>query len=397
MADRLAVYTDYVYRRVGGTVYAERAFALFLAALAPEVDRLRLIGRESPDRAGTSYPLPRGIELAPLPHYRTLADPAAALRSLARSLRHAWHALDDIDVLWVLGPFPHAVLLAAVAICRRRAIVLGVRQDWPRYVRMRRPGRRWMHLAADLLEWIWRLLARRFPVVAVGPELSANYAHAPAVLDLVVSLVPAATLEQPVRARDYEGALDILSVGRLEEEKNPLLLADVLAVLRAQDDRWRLRVCGEGELAGALADRLSALGVREHADLLGYVPMGEELFELYRSSHVLLHASWTEGFPQVLVEAFACGLPVVATDVGGVRAGVGQAALLVAPGDAGAAADAVSRVARDADLRARLLDAGRSRARELTREAQIERLAAFLRAATSTPRSARGQLPLSSR
>jgi glycosyltransferase involved in cell wall biosynthesis len=150
--------------------------------------------------------------------------------------------------------------------------------------------------------------------------------------------------------------------------------------LRRRDPRWRLRVCGEGDLAGALRDRLAELGVAEHAELVGYVPMGEQLFELYRSSHVLLHVSWTEGFPQVLVEAFACGLPIVATDVGGVRAGVGDAALLIPAGDAGAAADALSLIAGDGDLRARLTEAGLLRARELTLESQIARLADFLEA-----------------
>jgi glycosyltransferase involved in cell wall biosynthesis len=137
-------------------------------------------------------------------------------------------------------------------------------------------------------------------------------------------------------------------------------------------------VCGEGDLAGALENRLAELGVAEQAELLGYVPIGEDLFELYRSSHAFLHVSWTEGFPQVLVEAFACGLPVVATDVGGVRAGVGSAALLVGPGDPQAAADALERVAHDGDLRAQLTRDGRDRASGLTLEAQIERLAAFL-------------------
>ena len=46
---RLAVYTDYVYRRTNGTVRAERAFALFLAALAPHLGRFVLIGRVAPD------------------------------------------------------------------------------------------------------------------------------------------------------------------------------------------------------------------------------------------------------------------------------------------------------------------------------------------------------------
>ena len=378
---RLAVYTDYVYRRVDGVVYAERAFALFLAALTPHVERLRLIGRLAPRGGATRYPLPTELELAGLPHYESLAKPASALRSLLGSVRRMWRALDGIDVIWILGPYPHAVLLVGLALVRGTPVVIGVRQDWPSYVRMRRPGRRWMHRSADLLEWIWRTLARRLPVVAVGSELSAKYAHAPAVLDLVVSMVPAAELERPVRTRDYGAQRQILSVGRLDEEKNPLLLAEVLALLTREDERWRLRVCGEGDLAGRLADRLTALGVRDRADLLGYVPMGDALFELYRSSDVLLHVSWTEGFPQVLAEAFACGLPVVATDVGGVRAGVDTAALLAPPGDARAAADAVSLIARDAELRARLTAAGLERARQLTLEAQTGRLAEFLRAA----------------
>jgi glycosyltransferase involved in cell wall biosynthesis len=379
---RLAVYTDYVYRRTGGTVRAERAFALFLAALAPQVERLVLIGRLAPDGgAQARYALGPDVELAPLPHYPSLADPRAVLASLVRSVRHVWRALDDIDVVWVLGPYPHAIVLVAVALCRRRSVVLGVRQDWPSYVRRRRPGRRWMHRSADALEWIWRTLARKLPVVAVGSELSANYAHAPAVHELVVSLVPAAALERAATARDYAGELSILSVGRLDEEKNPLLLADVLALLHRRDPRWRLLVCGEGDLAGALSDRLSALGVAERAELLGYVPMGEELLELYRSSHALLHVSWTEGFPQVLVEAFASVLPVVATDVGGVHDGVGDAALLIPPGDPEAAADALQRVAGDGELRARLTDAGSERAVRLTLESQTAGLVAFLEAA----------------
>jgi len=387
---KLAVYTDYVYHRVGATVYAERAFALFLAALTPEVERLRLIGRLDPTGTQAHYRMPPEVELAALPHYASLADPAAALRSLVRSIGHAWRALDDIDVLWVLGPYPHAILLAAMARCRGRTVVLGVRQDWPAYVRSRRPGRRWLHRAADVMERIWRALARRYPVVAVGPELSAKYAHAPAVLDLVVSLVPDAVLERPSTARDYGSELRILSVGRLDEEKNPLLLAEVLAALRRRDPRWRMQVCGEGDLAPRLAERLRQLGLADRADLLGYVPIDGGLFDLYRSSHMLLHVSWTEGFPQVLVEAFACGLPVVATDVGGVREGVGPAGLLIPPGDPNAAAEALTRLATEPELRARLIAAGARRAASLTREAQITRLRSFLEAASDPSRLADG-------
>lgn len=380
-AIRLAVYTDYVYRRVDGTVFAERAFALFLAALGSHVDHLTLIGRLAHDEGKTRYALPQEVELAPVTHYGSLANPLRALWSLAGSLGQLRRAIDDADVVWILGPYPHAIALLAVAVARRRSVVLGVRQAWPTYVRRRRPGRRWMHIAADIMEWMWQTLARWFPVVAVGSDLSARYAHSPALLDLVVSLVPASAIADSAHERDYGSELRILSVGRLDEEKNPLLLAEVLALLHARDPRWRLVVCGEGDLAEALQRRIDDIGLADSAELHGYVPMGEPLLDLYRSSQVMLHVSWTEGFPQVLIEAFATGLPVVATAVGGVRAGVGDAALLIEPGDAAGAADALTRVATDPDCRARLTSAGLRRAGTLTLESQITRLAAFLRSA----------------
>ena len=109
------------------------------------------------------------------------------------------------------------------------------------------------------------------------------------------------------------------------------------------------------------------------------MPFGAALDEIYRSSHVLLHVSWTEGLPQVLLEGFAAATPVVATDVGGVGGAVGEAALLVAPGDAPGAADAVRRVVADAALRDRLRAAGHTYALAHTTEMETRRVAEFLR------------------
>ena len=375
---RLAVYTDYVYRRVDGVVYAERAFALFLAALSAHVERLRLIGRLAPDGGQTRYALPGELELAGLPHYDSLANPAQALRSLLGSIRRMWTALDDVDVVWILGPYPHAVLLTLVALARRKPVVIGVRQDWPSYVRMRRPGRRWMHLSADLLEGIWRTLARRLPVVAVGSELSAKYAHAPAMLDLVVSMVPAAEVERPVRPRDYGSERQILSVGRLDEEKNPLLLAEVLALLGREDGGWRLRVCGEGDLAGALAARLASLGLQERAELLGYVPMERSCSS---STDRVTSCSTRPGrrafrrcSPRPSRVACRSSPPTSAASVAASR----RPPCSFRPATRGPRPTPFSRIARDGDLRARLTEAGRRRARDLTLEAQTARLAAFL-------------------
>ena len=130
-----------------------------------------------------------------------------------------------------------------------------------------------------------------------------------------------------------------------------------------------------------LQARLADLSVLDRVELLGYVPIDGGLLDLYRSSHAFLHVSWTEGFPQVLLEAFAAGLPTVATAVGGVQMAASGAALLVEPGDATAAARALERIASDAELRGRLIEAGLKRARENTLEVVSTHLAEFLASA----------------
>lgn len=106
--------------------------------------------------------------------------------------------------------------------------------------------------------------------------------------------------------------------------------------------------------------------------------MGPELLRLYRESHLLLHVSWTEGVPQVLLEAFAAALPVVATAVGGVPGAAGDAALLMPPGDPQAAIAAIERVAAEPATRERLLDAGNRIIRDHTIDAEASRVAEFL-------------------
>ncbi len=375
---RVAVYTDYAYHRDGDGLSAERAFALFLNELANHVDELVLLGRVHPQPGGGRYRIDDAVRFVELPFYARLTSPVHALRQMIRSLRHSAPVLDDVDAVWLLGPHPLALLLALQALLRRRRVVLGVRQDMRVYVRSRHPRRRWIWAAGELMEGAWRLLARRTAVVVVGPQLAGQYRDARRLLGVAISLVRSGDIAAPGPPADAGEEIRVLSVGRLESEKNPLLLADVLARLNAGERRWRLVVCGEGPMEEDLRRRLEALGVADRCDLLGYVAWGEALARCYRGSDLLLHVSWTEGLPQVLFEAFAAGLPVVATDVGGIAQAVGDATVLIPPGDADAAADALRALADDPGRRAALVERGLQYARDHTIEAETERVARFI-------------------
>jgi glycosyltransferase involved in cell wall biosynthesis len=374
---RIAAYTDYVYKRRDGAVYAQRAFALFLARLGGEVDALVITGRLDPEPGESYYRLPDDVEFVPLPHYTSLARPLSAIPAMVRSLGRFWRLLGRVDAAWLLGPYPLSFVFVLLAALRRRRVFLGVRQDWPTYVRSRHPDSRLLHVVAWLMEAGWRALGRLYPVVVVGPELARNYSRGRAVLPVTVAMVDEDQIAPP---REGPPSFTVLSVGRLETEKNPMLLADVLAGLVARDPRWRLVVAGEGPLRAELEERLRSLGVEEHADLRGYVPVDAGLHDLYRSADYFLHVSWTEGLPQVIFEAFAARLPVVATAVGGVPDAVGEAALLVPAGSAEAAVESLVRMAEDGALRSRLVEAGVERVRRHTTAAEVRRVAEFFEA-----------------
>src|SRR4051795_1786540 len=194
---RLAAYTDYVYKRRDGAIYAQRAFALFLARLGGEVDSLAITGRLDPEPGESYYRLPEDVEFVPLPHYASLAKPLSALPAMVHSLGRFWKLLARVDGAWLLGPYPLSFVFVLLAALRRKRVFLGVRQDWPTYVRSRHPHSRPLQLVARAMEGGWRGLARLYPVVVVGPELARNYAAARAVLPVTVSMVEEEEIAPP--------------------------------------------------------------------------------------------------------------------------------------------------------------------------------------------------------
>lgn len=176
----------------------------------------------------------------------------------------------------------------------------------------------------------------------------------------------------PVAARGRRHR--ILSVGRLVPRKGVDLVIRALPYLKAAGfDDVELLIVGGGGDSGALhADpevrRLLALadelGVQDHVVLEGQVSRGE-MPGIFRSADAVVCAPWYEPFGIVPLEAMACGVPVVAAAVGGLRDTVVDHAtgLHVPPRDPEAIASALAMLLGNPDLRAELGDAGQRRAR----------------------------------
>lgn len=133
----------------------------------------------------------------------------------------------------------------------------------------------------------------------------------------------------------------VLFVGNLIPTKGVDLLLTAAATLAADGRLVRVLVVGQGPSRGTLEQQAAALGLTDRVRFTGAVAQSS-LPDYYRAADVFALPSYSEGVPNVLLEAGACGIPWVATAVGGIPEITDRgAAILIPPGDAGALAAAL--------------------------------------------------------
>ena len=210
-----------------------------------------------------------------------------------------------------------------------------------------------------------RVVARRADLIlAVSSDLERRMRDAGAAR-VERALVPAPGAA-PVPANPDRGRPLILAVGRLAPQKGFGTLLDAAPAWRRRAPEPRLLIAGDGPLRADLRARAARLGV--DAEFPGR--RGDIGVLLARASVFVMPSRW-EGQPLALQEALAAGVPVVASDTGGIGdltggdIGSGGAALLVEPGNARRLGQAVARVLDDDALAGRLRDAARDRAARL--------------------------------
>lgn len=183
----------------------------------------------------------------------------------------------------------------------------------------------------------------------------------------------------------FPGELNVMYSGRLTKEKGADLLADAFLLAHERDPRLHLVLAGGGPEAEALRGQLGS-----RATFLGWLD-GEDYARAYASSDLFLFASRTDTFGQVLLEAQASGLPVVAVAEGGPLELVtdGITGRLCAP-EAEALASAVVELASRPGLRAAMSLNARSAAARRSWESSLAELAgAYSRSLAAAPGEAR--------
>jgi glycosyltransferase involved in cell wall biosynthesis len=156
-----------------------------------------------------------------------------------------------------------------------------------------------------------------------------------------------------------------LYAGYLTKRKGVFELLEVIYRVQQQCPDILLVICGAGPEETALRRLVREKGIEDMVRMAGEVEP-ERMSKWMQASDLFVLASHTEGMPNVVTEAMACGLPVVATAVGGLPGAIGDCdgALLVPPGRVDDLEKAIVKIINDNQLRASMRIAARNRAEE---------------------------------
>jgi glycosyltransferase involved in cell wall biosynthesis len=177
---------------------------------------------------------------------------------------------------------------------------------------------------------------------------------------------PAVAVEPPGLLWDLPASTPVIaSISTLIPQKGLVHLLEAASLLRQAGERFVLLIAGDGQLRQELQARADALGLQGHVQFLGWVPQASS--RVLPLCDIFVQSSLWEAMSIVLLEAMASAKPVVATSVGEnpLVMQPDKTGLMVPPADSAALAEALRTLLHDAELRARMGQAGRARYQEL--------------------------------
>jgi D-inositol-3-phosphate glycosyltransferase len=305
---------------------------------------------------------------------------------LGLGLQVLWAALftsfDVVHAHWVL---PSGLYGAVLSMVRRKPLVVTSHGAFTNTFEDKNL------LVRSFVRWV---LSRADEVIAVGEEqrqkvaaiaqIPADYVHCINMGILILDTIPSQA-EARRRLKLSDDSILIIFVGNLLPRKGPDLLVKAIAEL-ADTYSPRVVIGGQGAHSKQIAQLILDLGLGEQIEMIGSV-RPQEVFTWLSAADICVVPSRTEPFGLVAAEALACGTPVVATAVGGLKESVvhERNGLLFPLGDYHGLAACLERLLADPDLRACLAAGARESVLQYDMRLQTARVQDVYAAALSAP------------
>jgi len=355
---RVALFTDYYPPHLGGGV--EQVVSNLASGLARRGHDVRVFTLRT--CGGSEYELQDdGVRV-----YRANALQLTKLLRMQSSFSRELHdmardALADepADVLHAHNRFFFSSLVAAhLSVKTQTPLVttlhLGSLSDLPPAMRL--PS---MAYERTLGRYVVNRSERLIAVSKAVASYAPHYGASPDKITVVPNAVDSVSFHPDLKIEQrWDGRLRVGFVGRLIANKGPQYLLEAAPALLTTHPRAEIVMVGDGPMRPTLEARAEALGIRDKVSFLGN---RKDVADVLRSCDIFVRPSLMEGMPLTVLEAMACGVPVVATPVGGTPEVVQDehTGLLVPPGNIGELSIALVRLAQQPLLRERLGEAGR--------------------------------------
>jgi glycosyltransferase involved in cell wall biosynthesis len=232
--------------------------------------------------------------------------PQAAFFAIA-CMRLLYAPFDVLDADHM--PYLQILVLRAIASLRRKRFVVTWHEVWG--------AEYWRQYLGSVgrLAWFIEWLAMRLPdhIVAASPQTEQRLR---AVLGdrASITTAPNGVDFEAIHAADAaESKTDFVMVGRLIDHKRVDMLLDALATLRRRGVMTTCRIIGDGPERDALHQQAKDLGLSDVVDFRHDVREQKDLYALVKAAKVAVFPSEREGFGAAVLEALACGVPVVTT------------------------------------------------------------------------------------
>lgn len=242
-------------------------------------------------------------------------------------LRYAWSAYWYSLELHKAHPFALTLAFCTVP-AGFAALLLKKRAKIPYIVRLSGPDipgfearYNWLYpILKPVLRKIWAGSSRIIAKCKEEADLLSNTFSPGSKLQIIPNGVDTALFSPPtsVPQRDPSEPINVLCVARLIERKGQGQLIRALAKLKGEGKNVKLTLVGEGDSEQAYRELTRELQVTEQVEFKGYIPR-ENLPAIYHAADIFALISENEGMSLALLEALACGLPIITTPTGGVK------------------------------------------------------------------------------
>lgn len=284
--------------------------------------KINIIGRKSNKIFKPSHKLDNNWSLLPLSYYNTIPKLLFTLPIyILRNIKKINFFIKNIDILFVSPSGPLSILILEKIKNRNKEVVLFIRQDTRKLISIKNNKNFIAKILADLIETYIENFVKNYSNVTVftfGAEIFQRYSKLSAsTFSIADSRYKVSDLLDinAITNKSYS-KLKILYVGRLVEGKGLRFFIHALSKINHFD--FSLTIIGDGAIKKDLIELVKNLNLYNKIKFKGFVNFSEKLLKEYSSHDVFVMPSFSEGLPQVIFEAMARGIIVVATNVGGI-------------------------------------------------------------------------------